>query len=471
MKFNKSSKNKFFLISLIFVLVYLNFAVIFKQYSDVWWDSAAYIGVGKYIFSYGEEGVFEPMRAPLLPLILGIFWKLGFNVIYAGKIFIFLTAVFSLFFLYSISKELFDENVAAVSCVILFFNVLFLIFVFRIYTEMLSICLILASVFFMLKFSSKGKYHSLFLSALFSVLAFLAKYPNVLIFGVLNIFLIYKTFKTKKIKPLLFFNIFFFVLVSPFFISNYLLFKDPLYLMKISQNYYKENLGKLYSLKIFPSSPKFIFRTSFIYFYSILLFFNILTPFMLFGIYKTFKRGERNFIKKLLLLFIALTFFCFFEIFYLKEERYLLPIYPFLALFSAYGLLKLKRRTAFLIIFIYIILSIFSLALFFRGYDEKAYQSFFINPPINFSCGRAATSDPRSVINYKVDFPYEVFDEYWTETNIIKKNPDCIFYFSCYKNREEHIKKLNKLNYSLEYPRDTGSCLYAILKKAPMKPL
>ena len=278
MKFKKLLGNRTFIILLSFAAVYFIFFFNFKQHSDLWWDSAAYIGVGKYIFSFGREGVFEPMRAPLLPLILGLFWKLGFlgfNVVYAGKIFIFFTAVFSLVFLYLISKELFNEKVASLSCIILFLNSLFFIFVFRIYTEILSIFLILASIFFMLKFSRSEKKFALFLSALFSVFAFLTKYPNLLIFGILNLFLIYRAFKTKKIKYFILFNLFLFILILPFLMSNYFLFKDPLHLMKISQNYYKANLGKMYSLKAFPLGPRFILKTDFIYFYSILLFFNI----------------------------------------------------------------------------------------------------------------------------------------------------------------------------------------------------
>ena len=97
--------------------------------------------------------------------------------------------------------------------------------------------------------------------------------------------------------------------------------------------------------------------------------------------------------------------------------------------------------------------------------NEKAYQDFFIVPPINFSCEKVISVDSRSAINYKVFFPYDVFDEKWNEKNILKEKPDCIFYFSCYKNREEHIRKLTEINYSLGYLKDTGRCSYAIFKK------
>jgi len=466
LKLKKLFQNKLLLLFSLLTFLYLFFAILFKQYSDLWWDSASYIGMGKYIFSFGEQGVFEPMKSVFLPLFLGLFWKIGFNVVYFGKIFVFLMGMCSLLFLYLISKELFDEKTGLVASLLLFFNVLFFVFLFRIYTEMLSVCFILGAIFFMLKFSRNKKYLFLFLSALFCVFSFLSKYPNILIFGILNLFLIFKAFKTKKISYFMLFNLFFLILVSPFLILNYVISGDAFYLMTLSQEYFKANLGNLYSLRSFPGIPRLLFEnTHLIYFKSIFYLFNILLPFMFFGIYRIFKEKENRNEKFFLLLLPAVLFFCFFEIFHLKQERYLLPIFPMLALFSAYGLLKIKNKKVFLVILAYILASFIGPVIFYSNFDERAYTEFFINPPVDLDCEKVATSDPRSVMKYRLIFPYEVFYEDWDGENIIRENPDCIFYFSCYGERERHIGELNEMNYSLEYSKDTGRCLYAIFKK------
>ena len=80
--------------------------------ASVWWDSAVYIGMGKYVYSLGQSGLWEPARSLMMPLLLGFFWKIGINPAIAGVI---LTAVFSaasILFLYLITKELADKKTA-----------------------------------------------------------------------------------------------------------------------------------------------------------------------------------------------------------------------------------------------------------------------------------------------------------------------------------------------------------------------
>ena len=286
MKLQEFLKNKVILLFIIFIIVYIIFFFSFKQHSDIWWDSASYIGAGKYIFSYGEEGVFEPQKSILLPIILGVLWKLNFNVILVGKIFIFLISLLSLVFLYLFSKELFNEKTAFLATLILSFNVLFFIFIFRLYTEMLSICFILGSIFFMLKSTKNKSYNYLFLSSLFAFLAFLSKYQNIILFGILNIYLIYETYKSKKVSSIILFNIFSFIIFLPFLHINYLVYGNPFYLVEQSKSYFKENLGTLYNLKAFPGIPRVLFKTTdLIYFKTILFLFNVLIPFIFYGLY------------------------------------------------------------------------------------------------------------------------------------------------------------------------------------------
>jgi 4-amino-4-deoxy-L-arabinose transferase-like glycosyltransferase len=156
MKSRKLLRNKAVLwLFLGFFIIYLYFLINFKEYDNVWWDGASYIGMGKYLFSHGSQGVFEFIKPILLPVFLGIFWKLGFNAVIAGKLFIFLVSFLTLTFLYLSAKEIFNKKAGIIASIILFLNPLFFLFMYRIYTEMMSVCFILGSVFFMIKFSKQ----------------------------------------------------------------------------------------------------------------------------------------------------------------------------------------------------------------------------------------------------------------------------------------------------------------------------
>ena len=82
MKFLK--ERKFFML-LLFAAIGIN-AYILSFSPAVWWDETVYIGIGKYIYSFGIDGFFEAFRPPILPLILGAIWKIGLNPIVFGRI-------------------------------------------------------------------------------------------------------------------------------------------------------------------------------------------------------------------------------------------------------------------------------------------------------------------------------------------------------------------------------------------------
>ncbi|MCX8159079.1 MAG: glycosyltransferase family 39 protein [Candidatus Pacearchaeota archaeon] len=468
MRYKRLLNSKLFWLAIIFFISFSIYAILFNQFNDIWWDEASYIGTAKFIFSGGKEGVFEPMRPILLVFLMGIFYKLGVDMILFGKLLIFLLSFFTIIFCYLIGKELFNEKIAFIGSLILLVNSMFFVFMYRIYTEMLSMCFILGSIFFMIKLAKTNKKVFVFLSAFFCALAFLSKYPNVLLAVILNIFLAYYSYKEKKFREIIFFNLFFAIFASFFLIFGEVFGGEPLFFWNASQNYFKENLGHLYDLRAFPGIPKTFFTTTdFIYFKTILYLFNILVPFIFVGLWKISKE-KNNFAERVIVLILpTILFFIFYQIFYLKQDRYIMLVFPFLALFSAFGLCGLEKWKKIFVIAIYVTISLIlvSIVLNFSN-NEIAYWKFFSNPPINLSCERVATSDPRTLIRYNnVVFPYEVFDKTWKGGYLKKENPDCIFYFSCYDKRDEQIKLIKEFGYVEKYKKDNGRCVYAIFKK------
>ncbi|MBI4448513.1 hypothetical protein HY641_00610 [Candidatus Woesearchaeota archaeon] len=50
------------------------------------WDEAVYVAMGKYLWSGGLIGLWEPLRPILMPMIYGIIWKSGMDPIFIGHI-------------------------------------------------------------------------------------------------------------------------------------------------------------------------------------------------------------------------------------------------------------------------------------------------------------------------------------------------------------------------------------------------
>lgn len=468
MRLKKLLKNKFLYLCLFFFIIYICFAVNYNQYNDVWWDAASYIGMAKYIYSGGQEGMFEPMKPVILPVFLGIFYLLKLNIVFFGKMLIFFFSMLSLVTIYLFGKEIFGQRVGIISSILLFLNPLFFLFMFRIYTEMLSVFFILGALFFTYKFLKYSEYKFLIISAFFSILSFYSKYPYILLFVIVNIFLIVNSFKQRKFKPIILFNICFLFFFSPFLISNYVINEDALYLVHIAHNYFESNISQVYSLEAYPVPPLLFSISKFIYFKSFVYLFNILLPFLFLGIYLFIKncKSEERFARISLIIFPALVFFVFFEIFHLKQERYILPVFSILTIPLGFALSKLRIKWIAFIIIIYALITFFWIGTY-MGNNDIDYASFFSNPPIDLNCEKVVSADPRSILKYNsVIFPYEVFDESWNlerePKNILNEKPDCVFYFSCVKNRGEHFKILENIKYNQVFFRDTGKCSYAI---------
>jgi len=75
-------------ISIIAIIILFIFSYYYYPHpnADLWWDSSVYLGMGKYVYSFGEVGLYEGSRPLVWPLILGFFWKLGLDPIFFGRL-------------------------------------------------------------------------------------------------------------------------------------------------------------------------------------------------------------------------------------------------------------------------------------------------------------------------------------------------------------------------------------------------
>lgn len=120
-------------------------------YDDVWWDSAVYIGMGKYIYSLGNSGLWEESRPLVYPLILGLGWKPGFNPVYFGRIISLIFSALTVFLAYKVGLKLFSKKEALLAAFFTAFSFTFFFFSPNILTDIPSTFFALLAFYFYLE--------------------------------------------------------------------------------------------------------------------------------------------------------------------------------------------------------------------------------------------------------------------------------------------------------------------------------
>jgi len=282
--------------------------------NDLWWDSSVYIGMGKYIFSLGKVGLWEPNRPLIWPLLLGFFWKIGINTILAAKIIITFFSLSIISLTYFIALKVFDKKIALFSILFLSFSTTFLRFNNILFSEIPSAFLLLFGVYFFLNDKHK-------LSGLFFGLAFMTRF--FIIFSVIPVIALYISYWYKKKvsqKEILSFFVAFSVPLILFLIINMSLYKNPIYPF-IVQAYMTRNTG-------------WIYHQPFSFYFLNLFKENIFIVFSIISISSILRKKN-----KVLILLLFLFPFILYCIEQHKEMRLLIPLFPFLYILTAQGII------------------------------------------------------------------------------------------------------------------------------------
>lgn len=123
----------------------------FTSFHDPWWDSSVYMNMGKYIFSGGEVGVWEPSRPLVWSAVLGAGWFLGFDQILYGRIVNLILSVGSVVLVYLISRRLGGERVGFLTTLFFAFSPTFFLFSQILFSEIVSLFLVLLGLYFFLR--------------------------------------------------------------------------------------------------------------------------------------------------------------------------------------------------------------------------------------------------------------------------------------------------------------------------------
>lgn len=301
-------KNKWILVGFFIIIVVLRMLFAYK-YMQVWWDGSVYLGMGKYIFSFGQVGIWEPIRPLVLPFILGLGWKLGIPVLF-GKMVAIVASVAAVIMTYLVAKKYCGENSALIAASLIAFFPTFFLFSFRLYTEILSVVFALMAIYFFKK-------DTLMLSGLFAGLATMTRFHEGIVLLILGFYSI------KYGKKMVWFVIGASILIIPFLIYHLMAYGSFNYLLMASK------MISIYGVWIF-SQPWW-------YYILELVKGNFLLLFLIPGIFFFFKA------KKTAIVVISLAFFVYFSILVHKEPRFFLLALPWLAIIASKGISELIK--------------------------------------------------------------------------------------------------------------------------------
>ncbi len=195
---------------------------LFTRHHDIHWDEAVYISMGKYLYSFGTQGLFESIRPLGLPLLLGFFWKLGFGTVLVYQTLIFLFALGVILLVYLLGKEIFSDEAGILASLILVFTPLFFQSSIAILTEIPAAFFILLSIFLFVR-----QKHAFVVGSIAS-LAFFFKFPAGLVaIALLLLFILQCHGHMRSIFQRAIYFLFGFTVVQlPVFFFNYLHYKD-----------------------------------------------------------------------------------------------------------------------------------------------------------------------------------------------------------------------------------------------------
>ncbi|MBI4143659.1 hypothetical protein HY486_00230 [Candidatus Woesearchaeota archaeon] len=430
-----------FLIILFFVFAKL---YVLSLYHLPGWDESVYVGMGKYIFSFGSSGVWEQIRPPLLPVVLGFFWKLGLDPVFWGELFIILCSVGLIVATYFIALK-FSFPVAVISSFFVAFSPVFFLYSNYLYTHIPSVLLVTIGL---LVSSSIAK-------GVLSTFAALFRFPM----GI-SLFL-------HRWKKELFIAAF--LVAVPFFFVNYVMYND----------YTSESWHAVFRPLILGSSHQqnsneFVKEGVFYYAVVFAKEFPLLLVFLPVGAFFVWKHPVFRF-------FLVLALY--YHIIPNRQDRFAIEFLPFMAVISGVGLWWYVKKVRFNRIVLVFLLLLF-VPVLLMDYSRMNWRSDAAPPVVSeyYSFlsgidGNILTSDPVVAVYSDAHFvPYyfyldtvpAIVNEWekgakisavvWSESAFPCSDSDCVAVRSIlYKN----ISSARKV-FSGAYAGKTGNRTYEV---------
>jgi len=303
--------------SIIAILLAGLFARLFFAFSwhGLLWDSGVYLGMGKYLFSLGTAGLWEHIRPPLVPLILGLLWKLSLDPLLFGRLTSIAFMIGAAYLTYRLGEHWFSQRAGLIAAILVGFSPIFFYLSFHQYTEIPSMFFALLALFLFTQ-------HKHFWSGIAIGLAFLAKFPAGIFLAAVGLALLY----SKNWRGLLLTGAGFALSTAPYFLFNTLFFGTPWGPLLAAQDTISRALG----CNVLRYQPWWKYGNW------LILSENILYLFALPGL--AFKKWNRShvlfWVSLLLPILYLLQLHC-------RDYRYLTLFLPFVAMLAGQGIIWL----------------------------------------------------------------------------------------------------------------------------------
>jgi 4-amino-4-deoxy-L-arabinose transferase-like glycosyltransferase len=293
------------------------------------WDESVYLATGKYIFSGGSAGLFEPIRPLVLPAVTGLFWQFGLDYILASRIFVLLCSLGVLYLVYLLGRDIFSENVGILAATLLALTPIFFSQSTLIYTSMPATLLSLLATYFFIR----KRY---VWAGLFVALATMTRYTQVLVFLVFVLFLIFDYISEIDLNYLRHAGVIaavFGAVLLPYLLLHQFLSGDA--------------LGSLFSALSHSGYAVYAVDNSLqniLYYFLEIFLINGALIFALYFFYYYLTRGKNLVRNQFLIATLFLSHIIFFTAIVNKQMRFALVFLPFYALLAAQGILFVWKR-------------------------------------------------------------------------------------------------------------------------------
>ncbi len=418
-----------------------------------WWDTSVYIGIGKYIFTGGHVGLWEPFRPLLWPIIQGGVWKIGINPLVFGMIFVFLASVGALLLTYLLGNKM-KEKSGVISMVLLGLTPVFFSFTNVQITDISSMALCLIAILFF----SRASY---FYAGLFAGIAFAFRFPAGLVILPLGLSILILAFEErvnlaylKKVCiGVLRLSLGFLCIILPYLVFNYVAFHDIVLPFKLATQILGGS-GSMYDL-----GPLFYIKNIFAQ--------NLFSVFAIVGVVMvllTFKTSRKNSTVVPVVLSL-IFFFVYFTWQPHKELRYSIAFLPYLFLMAGYALTVISNRlpkqfsaavpvVCTVIIFSFVYTSRSQVYNLIPSTESKAYDTYFIDKGYQ----RIIATSPMQVASADIKID-ELFDTWKNAEDALVRRSGSIDYVSidtsliscdvavesCDIEKEAFLKKLGEM--------------------------
>ena len=333
-------------IAVIITLFIFSNAVFLAFYSDVWWDSAVYLGMGKYIYSLGSSGLWEDYRVPLLPSLLGMVWALHLNLVYYARFISLAFAVLVILMTYIMGNEIFPKKVSLMASFFVAFTYTFFFFSSNILTEIPSAFFAMLSFYFFFR-------KKFFLVGLFAGISVMFRLFHIFVFaGLITAFIAYFRKKKYFFKKLLSIAAGASLPILPYLALNQYLYNDILRPFKVQKFFVATTAWNMYGNVWF--YPVALLKENFLIVSLLCLpfFFRknckfmalVLSPLMYIIIYSLVRHKEMRFMIVVLPLLYLLASYCLAmlcdKIHSKKSALFLFLLVIFLWLFISFSAVK-----------------------------------------------------------------------------------------------------------------------------------